>query len=96
MTTTIGTFTVQPGKMDEAIRLWKQAVQSAKNAKGFKGARLLTDASSNKCAIVADWESDAEAQAFATSGTLQQAMAPMQPLMASPLVREVYQVSASA
>ncbi len=96
MTTTIGTFTVQPGKMNEVVRIWKEAVVRAKEAKGFTSARLLTDSKNNKCAILADWESEADAIAFQASGTLQKAMAPMQPFMASPLDRNIYETSATA
>ena len=54
MYTSIGTLTVQAGKMDEAIRLWKQALEIAKRAKGFKTAKLLTDKKTNKCVIIGE------------------------------------------
>ena len=51
------TVQMQPGKMQEAIDLYRDSVvPAAKAQKGFQGAYLMTDASSGKGLSITGWE----------------------------------------
>ena len=58
------TLQVDPSKLEDGIRFVReQAVTTARQQRGFQGARLLVDRQSGKVVAVTLWESDEAAQA---------------------------------
>ena len=89
------TIQVQPGKMQEAIDLYKDSVvPAAKSQKGFQGAYLMTDASSGKALGISVWESEADMTAGESSGGYyQEQIAKFGNLMAGPPNIDHYDLS---
>jgi len=71
------TITIQPGKMQEMIDIFKNSVVPAQKAqKGYQGGYLMTDANSNKALGISVWESEADMMASeSSSGYLQEQVA---------------------
>lgn len=88
---------IQPGKMDEAIRIYRDSVvPAAKQQKGYKAHYLLTDRKNGKGISIALWETEADMTATKTSGHYQQQLAKFKDIFAAPPVREDYEVSVQA
>lgn len=83
---------VQPDKVDELIRGYKEIAQ-ATQASGLKGVRLLTNHTTGKALIIGRWETEADAKAFESSPTFQAAAANLANILAAPPTREYYEVS---
>jgi len=91
------TIQTQPGKTEEAIRIYRDSViPAAKQQKGFKSALLLTDPGTGKGISVTLWETEADQKASETSGYFQQQIAKFAAVFAGPPVLEAYVVSAQA
>jgi heme-degrading monooxygenase HmoA len=87
---------VQPGKIDEVIAIHRDHVVPAlQQQPGFRGTRLLSDASTGKCLIVTLWESEAEMQASEASGWFREQLAKFSSTFAAPPTREHYELSLS-
>ena len=85
---------IQPGKMNEAIAIFRDSVvPAASQQQGNRGAILLTDPNTNKAIAVALWETEADAAAVVTGGWYQEQIARFASVFAGPPVREVYEVS---
>ena len=85
---------IQPGKMDEAIRIFQESViPAAKQQKGFQSLTLLTDRSMNKGMSVGFWETEADMKANEASGYFQEQLAKFGGVFAAAPVREAYEVS---
>ena len=85
-------FQTKPGKMDEAIRMYRDSVvPGSKQQKGLKGIYLLTDRNTGKGISIALWQTEADMKA-SESSSLQQA-AQFKDLLSAPPVREQYEVS---
>ena len=55
---------IQPGKMNEAIAIFRDSVvPAASQQQGNRGAILLTDPNTDKAIAIALWESEADAAA---------------------------------
>jgi heme-degrading monooxygenase HmoA len=88
------TTQLQPGKTDEAIRVYRDSVvPAARKQKGFKGGLLLTDRATGKGISIALWETEADMKATETSGYLQEQIAKFGALFAAPPVRETFEVT---
>ena len=88
------TTQIQPGKFDEAIRLFQDSVvPAAKQAKGFKSIWLLTDRNTGRGLAVSLWATEADRTASETSGYFQEQLAKFGDLIAAPPVTEYYEVS---
>lgn len=86
---------IQPGKMNEAIAIFRDSVvPAASQQQGNRGAILLTDPNTNKAIAVGLWDTEADAAAVITSGWYQEQVAKLTEVIAGPPVREVYEVSA--
>jgi quinol monooxygenase YgiN len=93
----VTTIQLQPGKIDEAIRLYQESViPAAKQQPGFRSTMLITDRASGKGMAITVWASDAELQASEASGYYQEQLAKFGPFLAGSPVREVYEVSLTA
>ena len=58
------TLQADPSKLEDGIRLFReQALPTARQQRGFQGARLLVDRKSGKVVAVTLWESEEAAQA---------------------------------
>ena len=85
---------ILPGKMDEAIGVFRDSVvPAAKEQKGHKGHYLLSDRKSGKSISISLWETEADMTATKTSGHYQQQLAKFKDIFAAPPVREDYEVS---
>ena len=88
------TVQVQPGKIDEAISIYRDSVMpAAKQQKGFKGATLLTDRNTGKGVSVTLWETEADMKTTEASGWWQEQIAKFAAVLAMPPVREQFEVS---
>ena len=88
---------VQPGRTDEATRLFQDSVvPAARQQKGFVRIYLLADASTGKAISIGFWESEADAKANEASGYLQEQFAKFGSLFTAPPVVEGYEVSVQA
>ena len=88
---------IQPGKVDEATRIYRDSVvPAAKQQKGFKGIYMLTDRNTGKGISIALWETEADMKAGESSGFFQQQLAKFKDIFGAPPVREAYEVSVQA
>ncbi len=84
---------VQPGKVDEAVAIFRDSVApAAQQQKGFKNTYFLVDRSANKIMGFSLWESGADIAALAESGFYQEQVAKFAAVFAGPPEREVYEV----
>jgi len=90
----VTTTQTQPGKTEEAIRIYRDSVvPAAKQQQGFKGVFLLTDPNTGKGLSITLWETEADMRAGETSGYYQEQIAKFAPVLAGPPTRESYEVS---
>jgi heme-degrading monooxygenase HmoA len=89
----ITTLQLQPGKLDEFIRIFQDAIAPAAAAQqGFGGITLLSDPPIGKVIAVGLWETEAEMLA-GEIGSDEEQFASVSSLLAEPPAREVYEVS---
>ncbi|HYK83870.1 MAG TPA: antibiotic biosynthesis monooxygenase [Ktedonobacteraceae bacterium] len=90
----VTTVQVQPGKIDDGIQIFRDAVlPAAQQQPGFKGVLQLVDRSNNKSIGITLWETEDDMKAGEASGYYQQQIAKVAPLLAAQPVRETYEVS---
>ena len=89
------TVQIQPGKMQEAIDLYKDSVvPAAKAQKGWQGMYPMTDATSGKALAISVWESEADMMAGeSSSGYLQEQVAKIGNLISGAPNFEHYELS---
>ena len=88
------TVQIRPGKMDEAIGIYRDSVMpAAKQQKGFKGLSLLTDRNTGKGISIVLWETEGDMKSGEASGYYQQQLAKFKDVFGAPPVREQYEVS---
>jgi heme-degrading monooxygenase HmoA len=93
----VTTIQLQPGKVDEAIRIYQDSVVSAaKQQAGFRSTTLLIDRAANKGIALTYWAAEADLLASEASGYYNEQVAKFAPLFAAPPVREIYEVATSA
>ena len=84
---------MKPGKMDEAIGLYRDSVVPVlKRQKGFKGVSFLADRNTSKYVVITLWDTEADMIATETSGLLQEVIAKFGGLVAAPPTVERYEV----
>jgi quinol monooxygenase YgiN len=94
MNAKVVTFHVKPGKQGEVVRLFDEfIIPGAKKQKGFKGGILLTDPDTGKATSIALWETEADIKASEAGGYYKEWVAKLSDALASPPVREIYEVS---
>jgi len=86
-------FQLQPGKTDEAIRIFQDSVTPAHRQRGFKGYLMLTDRNVYKGIAISLWETEADIKAAETSADYQEVMAKFTAVLAVRPGREIYEVS---
>ena len=83
---------IQPGKMDEFLKIYRDSQLSInKQAKGFQSVRILTDSNTGKALAVSIWETESDARAGV--GSVPELMARFEGLLAGPPTFEYYEVS---
>jgi heme-degrading monooxygenase HmoA len=89
--------TVQPGKLDEAIKVSRDSIMpAAKKQKGFKEYLLLTDRNTGKGMTITLWNTEADMSAGEGSGFYREQVAKAAPFFAGPPTLEHYEVSVRA
>ena len=88
---------VQPGKVDEAARIFRDSViPAARQQKGFQSIVLLTDRNTHRGISIGFWETQADMKASEDSGYLQEQFAKFRSIFAAPPTPEYYEVSAQS
>ncbi len=83
------------GKREEAVRLWQEKVAPAfRDLKGFREGFLLTSPNKGSYVSVSLWETEADAEAFESSGLYQQLIDKFEGVFATAPVRELYELNA--
>ncbi len=83
---------IQPGKMDEAIAIFKDSVAPAIHGwSGLRSGRLLVDRAGNKILAVSFWDSEADGAGLMSSGSYQEQGAKFAAVFAGPPESEVYE-----
>jgi heme-degrading monooxygenase HmoA len=63
-----GVIEVRDGQVEEAVRIFRDSmVPPARTQKGFKGATVLAERTSNKLTLISFWETEADARAMSTT-----------------------------
>jgi heme-degrading monooxygenase HmoA len=88
---------ILPGKMDEAIGIYRDSVvPAARQQKGCQGVYLLTDRNTGKGISISLWDTEADMTTGESSGYYQQQLAKFKDIFGAPPVREAYEVSVQA
>lgn len=79
------TFRVEPGRIDDAIALYRDSVVlEAKKQDGFEGAILLTDRAAGRGASIVFWKTEADMARSRASGFLNEQIAKFATLFVEP------------
>ncbi len=85
----------QPGKTDEGLQIVRDSILPvARQQSGYKGYLSLTDRTIGKGISISLWETEADLLASETSGYLREQLGKVAHVLATQVVREVYEVSA--
>jgi heme-degrading monooxygenase HmoA len=88
------TAQIQPGKMDELVKILLDSVlPAARQQQGYKGGFVLTNPEAGKAKIIALWETEAEMLAGEAGGYYREQVAKIAHTLAGPPDREAYLVS---
>lgn len=83
------TLPLKSGKIDEAVRLFKDSVAPMfQQQKGFKQGYLVGDRGTAKAVSITLWETEADASALDTSGFFQKWTGMLAPCLEGSAVRE--------
>jgi heme-degrading monooxygenase HmoA len=88
------TVQFQPGKIDEAIGIYRDIAPVVKQQQGFKGALVLTDPNTGKGVSITLWETEADLlKVTVPGGVFQEQLAKFAQVLAGPPTIESYEVS---
>ncbi len=89
------TGTNQIGKIDEGIQIVRDSILPVtRQQQGYKGYLSLTDRTTGRAISISLWETEADLLAGETSGYLREQLGKLSNVLATQVVREVYEVSA--
>jgi heme-degrading monooxygenase HmoA len=92
-----GVSRMKPGKMDEAIAMYRDSVLPLlKQQKGFKRLYWLVDRKTDRYTVVTLWESEADMTATETSGLLKEVVSKFAPFTAEETTIARYEVALEA
>ncbi|HLE03681.1 MAG TPA: antibiotic biosynthesis monooxygenase [Anaerolineales bacterium] len=92
-----GVSRMKPGKMDEAIAIYRDSVVPLlTQQRGFKGLYWLADRKTDKYTVITLWESEADMTATETSGLLQEVISKFAPFVAEQTAIDRYEVALQA
>ncbi len=93
----VTSVSVQPGNVAEVTRIYNESILPAvKAAAGNRGVFLLIDAANGKGMSITVWNSQAEAEAYDSSGTYREQVAKIASFFAAPPSLATYEVAAQA
>ena len=84
------TFHVQPGTIEEAIRIVQDALPITKQQRGFKGGLALADYTTGKLIGITLWETEADLLANEANGYYRQQVGKISAFLADQPLREAY------
>jgi heme-degrading monooxygenase HmoA len=84
------TFHIQPGTIDEAIRIVQDALPITKQQQGFKGGLALADESTGKLIGITLWETEAAMLANEANGYYREQVGKIRSFLADQPLREAY------
>ncbi len=85
---------LQPGRVDELLRVWRDDVlPAARQQPGFRGATLLVDHTERTGISITRWDSLEELEAGEANGFLQAQVAKLAPYLTSAPERHVYEIA---
>jgi heme-degrading monooxygenase HmoA len=84
------TFHIQPGTIDEAIRIVQDTLPITKEQRGFKGGLTLADESTDKLIGITLWETEAAMLANEANGYYRDQVAKIRSFLVDQPVREAY------
>jgi len=88
------TATAHPGKTDEGVQIVRDALLPVtRRQPGFKAYLNLTDRTTGKVISITLWETEADLNASESSGLLQEQLGKVAHVLATQVVREVYEVT---
>lgn len=91
----VTTVKLQPDKVAESVALYQQEiVPIVKGQPGFQGMYLLTDAATGNGMSISFWNSEAEAQAYESSGIYRQMVAKLAANFSAPPSLGTFEVTA--
>jgi len=83
---------IQPGKMDEAVAIFRDSVAPAIHGwKGLQSGRMLVDRAGNKIIAVSFWDNEADEASLQSSDTYKEQVAKLASLFDGPPEVEVYE-----
>ena len=86
---------IQPDKIDEASRIYRDSIIPAvQQQKGNKAAYLLVDHATGKGVSITLWDSEADAQAYESSGSYREQVGKVAQFFTSPPSLATYTVTA--
>ena len=89
----VTTLQVEPGRLDQFLRIFQDSIAPAASTQpGFGGITLLTDPQIGKVLAVGLWETEENLLAGETA-YFQQRLVEIRSLLAAPPVHEVYEAS---
>jgi heme-degrading monooxygenase HmoA len=89
----VTTLQVQPGKMDDGIRVYASLAPQLQSVKGFISTQLLIDRTANTALVVTLYETLADIEAGATLFQQSLANSGAEALLAGPTAFTVYEVA---
>jgi quinol monooxygenase YgiN len=93
----INNFQVQPGMMDELIRVCReQLVPTITQISGLKNLQVLIDHNTNSVILIGLYDTEANAVVAPSSEAYQDALEALRGFLASTLERDVYKVAIQA
>ena len=88
------TATAHPGKTDEGVQIVRDSLLPVtRQQPGYKGYLALTDRTTGKVISITLWETEADLNASESSGLLREQLGKVAPVLATQVVREVYEVA---
>ena len=91
------TATIQPERLDEAIRIYRDEVlPRIKQLPGLQSIRVLVDRTTGTAIAIATYDTEADARAADTTPQYQQVVGLLAPLLTSPPQRMFYEVALEA
>jgi heme-degrading monooxygenase HmoA len=91
----VTTLSIQPGKVADATRIYNESVVPViKASSGNRGVLLLIDSSTGKGISITLWNSEADGQAYDSSGTYRELVSKVSPLFSAPPSLATYEVAA--
>jgi quinol monooxygenase YgiN len=91
------TATIQPERLDEAIRIYRDEVlPRIKHLPGLQSIRVLVDRTTGTAIAIATYDTEAHARAAETTPQYQQVRGLLTPLLTSPPQRMFYEVALEA